>query len=298
MLSILIPTYNYKVASLVSSLHKLLVKADIIFEIICLDDGSDENINNVNLEVNKLPFTTYKLSSTNNGIAITRQLLCNLAKYEWILLIDADTEIRDDNFITNYLTQINSGYEVIFGGISYLNNAPNNYGLLRWKYGKQCEELKAEKRNKNPYKITSAANLFIKKIVYKQFSLDSIGNSYGMDIFFGSQLKQNNIPILHINNSVYHLGLESNVKYLQKTELAVKTLCNLNYEKKIEHHENDLLNTFILFKNFKLNYVFALVYKLFKNIIKKNLLSNYPIIILLQLYKISYMCYFDLSNKK
>ena len=40
MLSVLIPTYNYNAVSLVKELHKQLLDSNIVFEIICIDDGS------------------------------------------------------------------------------------------------------------------------------------------------------------------------------------------------------------------------------------------------------------------
>ncbi len=298
MLSILIPTYNYNVLYLVKQLYKQVLKEGVEFEIIVLDDASDENIININLEVNRLPFTTYQLSSTNNGIAITRQTLCNRAKYDWILLIDADTELRDDNFITNYLNVINLGYDVIFGGFDYKNIKPQKDFLLRWKYGKQCESLNSDKRNTNPYKVTIAANLLVKKETYQSFNLDSIGKQYAMDYYFGAVLKENKVSVLHIDNQVYHLGIEKSVTYLRKKEKATETLLKLYHANNINEHENDLLSTYITLKQFKLNYAFATTFKLFKPLLKKNLLSNYPIIFLLQFYKISYMCHFELVNRK
>ncbi|MDO5980116.1 glycosyltransferase family 2 protein [Flavivirga spongiicola] len=296
MLSILIPVYNYDITNLIYEIHEQATLAKIEFEIICLDDKSNEDILKANLVVNELDNVLYKTSERNNGIAITRQHLCDSAKYDWILLIDADTELKDKTFIPNYLDVINSGFNVIFGGISYKNNKPDKKSLLRWKYGKQFEEVTAKKRNRRPYKRTSAANILIKKKLYQRFSLDSIGNSYGMDIFFGPQLKLNNIPVLHINNGVYHLGLEKSATYIKKTQRAVETLLNLHYQKKIKLHENGLLKSFLFFKKIKLNFIFSLWYKLFKNLMTLNLLSSNPSTKTLQAYKISYMCFFDLSN--
>ena len=41
MLSILIPTYNYTIYSLVSTIHKQIEQTGIDYEIICLDDASN-----------------------------------------------------------------------------------------------------------------------------------------------------------------------------------------------------------------------------------------------------------------
>ena len=297
MLSILIPTYNYNITVLVHNIHKQLIKAKIDFEIICLDDVSNEKISKINFVVNNLTFTSYQLSTTNNGIAITRQLLCEKANYNWVLLLDADTELKDEYFISNYLDIINTDYDFIFGGFAYKNIKPKKDYLLRWKYGKQYEALNALKRNTNPYKITIAANLLAKKEAYRSFNLDSIGKQYAMDYYFGALLKQNKSKVLHIDNQVYHLGIEKSSKYLRKKEQAVETLLKLYNSENIKEHANDLLAYFITIKKIKLNYFLATIFKLFRPILKVNLLRKYPIILLLQLYKISYMCHFDLANK-
>jgi len=297
MISVLIPVYNYKITKLVGDIHKQLIASNIDFEIICLDDKSNQEVIDSNSVIEKLSNTTYKTSNKNNGIAVNRQILVDAAIYDWIILIDADVELKGNNYISNYLNAINDGHEVIFGGILYKNTHPDTNSILRWKYGKQCEELNAKKRNKNPYKVTSAANLCIKKDVYKQFGLGTIGNSYGMDIFFGPQLKINQVPVMHIDNSVYHLGLESSAKYLDKVEFAIATLLKLHYNDKVKEHENDLLKTFTLMKKTGLNYICSGLYKLFNPAIRKNLLSKNPKIVLLQLYKILYMCNYDLNKK-
>ncbi len=296
MISVLIPVYNYNICDLVTSIHNQLSCSKIEFEIICLDDHSNEITINSNEIINSLSNTSYSLSDKNNGIAKTRQLLVNKAKYDWVLLLDADMKLKDDFFILNYLKAIKNNYEVVFGGIIYNRNPPDLSSLLRWKYGVTYESVSAEKRNIKPYKITSAANILIKKDVYIKFALDSIGNSYGMDIYFGPQLKLNKIPVFHIDNSVYHLGLETSIKYKEKVEFGIRTLLNLYNNNDIKEHENDLLEAFIFSKKTGLNYVFSWLFKVFNKLIVKNLLSKNPKIILLQYYKILYMCYFDLHK--
>ena len=206
-------------------------------------------------------------------------------------------KLKDNFYISKYISAIKQNNDVVFGGIIYENKPPNSNSILRWKYGITYESICAKQRNKTPYKITSAANMLIKKAVYTNFNLDSIGNSYGMDIYFGPQLKLNKTSVLHIDNQVYHLGLESSKTYLKKTRLAVETLLKLKYQNKIKLHENDLLKTFILSKKMKFNYVLSSFFKVVENIITKKLLGKNPPIKLLQFYKISYMCYFDLEKK-
>ena len=55
MLSVLIPTYNYNAFELVNELHKQLLKSEVLFEIICIDDGSKSTLNQQNEKINDLP---------------------------------------------------------------------------------------------------------------------------------------------------------------------------------------------------------------------------------------------------
>jgi hypothetical protein len=296
MLSVLIPVYNFNVTELVKELHKQLVASNIDFEIICLDDKSKKHIIDSNLKIETLSNTSYKLSNSNNGIAVNRQMLVDLANYDWIILIDADVELKDDQFISNYLEVLDKGYNFIFGGFEYKNKAPKKSHLLRWKYGKKYEAILASSRNSNPYKVTIAANMLARKAYYMNLNLDFLGNNYAMDYLFGALLKEHNEKVLHINNQVYHLGIEDSVSYLRKKEMAVETLLKLYHSKKIKRHSNSLLKVFILLKNTKMNYLLSLWFSVFNKSIRNNLTGNKPYIILLQLYKISYMCYLDLNK--
>ena len=118
-----------------------------------------------------------------------------------------------------------------------------------------------------------------------------IDKTYGLDSYFGSLLKQNNIKVLHIDNEVFHMGIEKSATYLKKKEEASDTLLTLLNENKIVVHNNNLLSWFLALKRFRLHYFFSYFFILFNSILKKNLLSSYPIITLLQFYRLSYMCY-------
>ena len=174
MISVLIPVYNYNINDLVSALHKQLTNSKIAFEIICLDDVSNEDIVTSNLKVTQFENTTYLLSESNCGIAITRQKLIEKAIYDWVILLDADVDFPDNNYISNYLNVINTNYDAIFGGFAYKDAPPEIEYRLRWKYGKKCEALSAKRRNKTPYKVTIAANLLIKKSTYKSLKLNLV----------------------------------------------------------------------------------------------------------------------------
>lgn len=296
MLSILIPTHNYNITGLVGQLQKQLLKVEIIYEIIVYDNGSKKEIIEQNKQINELKNTLFLTSTNRDGIAVARKFLSEKAKYNWILLLDADTEIKHENYIENYYNQIKSDYEVIFGGFAYKNKKPLKNEILRWKYGKKHESLSANQRNQFRYKITIAANLLIKKQIYQSLNLHQIGTAYGMDLLLGPQLKKNKIPVLHIDNEVYHIGLETNTIYLNKVELAIKTLLSLHNQNSIDSNENDLLITFKRLKRIKLNYLLSLFYTILRFPLKLNLLGRNPSIRLLQLYKLLFISHFELNH--
>ncbi|WP_299224823.1 glycosyltransferase family 2 protein [uncultured Psychroserpens sp.] len=296
MLSVLVPVYNYNIVALVTHIHTQLQLNNIVFEIICFDDGSTTEIVNTNLNISNLDFANYIISKENHGRASARQLLAKKATYSWLLFVDADVMPKSELYIHNYLQHIDHGYEAIYGGFAYEKKPPKLEHKLRWSYGKRYEQILAKHRNKKPYKVIISANFMIKKSVFLNINSQIEQKGYGFDNFFGALLKANSIKVLHIDNEVYHLGIETSSTYLQKTEKAVDTLLSLHKANRIKTHQNSLLNLFIVLKQYKLHYLFSSVYKQFKGTITTNLLSKQPKIKLLQLYKISYMCYKDLRK--
>lgn len=296
MISILIPVYNYKILDLVTLLNEQLQSSDILFEIICLDDRSDDLYTATNKTVEQFKNTAYKVNDLNLGRTKTRQKLASLAKYDWLLFLDADVMPKSNTFIKNYIKYINTDFDAIFGGFAYSNIPPDPHYRLRWKYGKTNEQKLAKHRNTKPFKVIISANFLIRKALFLGINAKVEENTYGLDNIFGALLKSENANIFHIDNEVYHLGIEANTTYLKKKEASALTVLNHYKTNKIKDHQNDLLSTFITFKRYKLNYVFRLIYLVFGSILKKKLISKNPSIKLLQLYRISFMCYQDLKT--
>jgi hypothetical protein len=296
MLSVLIPIYNYDIRLLVNTIHNQLNKCPIKFEIICLDDYSEKKIREVNTEIEQLQHTSYKLSTTNLGRVATRKALAEQANYDWLLFLDADVIPKTDDFITNYVSLLPSSYDAVYGGFAYKQEQPRDDYMLRWTYGRTNEQVIASKRNKTPYKIVISANFLIKKPIFIELNSQINQRGYGYDNYFGALLKSNQFKVFHIDNEVYHLGLEPNENYLNKIEQSVDTLLKLESDKKIHQTENTLYNTYILLKKLNINHFFSWVYKTYKNRFKKNLLSSKPKTSVLQFYKLSYICYQDLNS--
>ena len=85
MISVLLPTYNYNVFPLVKEIHKQLTQSKIAFEIVCVDDASEEKFKKLNESINTLTFSSFIVLDKNVGRSKIRNLLVSYANFEWIL---------------------------------------------------------------------------------------------------------------------------------------------------------------------------------------------------------------------
>src|SRR5690606_24025042 len=142
-------------------------------------------------------------------------LLAEKAKFDWLLFLDADTFPSSSNFIQHYLEVFSTKNSVIFGGIEYPKNTTENFSL-RHKYGTERESLSLEERLKNPYRSFITMGFAIKKEVFETLKFNEKLSGYGYeDSVFGFELQKNNISLLHIENPIIHLNLETNIEFIK-----------------------------------------------------------------------------------
>jgi len=77
MLSILIPTFNYNALPLAKILESQALKLGIVFELICMDDGSFSNKNRHNQHINSLSHSKFIEHKKNVGSKANRGRLAN-----------------------------------------------------------------------------------------------------------------------------------------------------------------------------------------------------------------------------
>jgi glycosyltransferase involved in cell wall biosynthesis len=286
MLSVLIPTYNYNAFSLVEELHKQLTLEVINFEIICLDDGSNSPLNNENKKINTLVFSAFKPLKINIGRSAIRNLLAKKAKYKWLLFLDADVKPVKPNFIRTYIACFKIDKTVFCGGILY-ENKKENFGLLRYKYGKKHEEISLKKRNKNSEKYFFTSNFLIKKTVFNDVNFEEKLTKYGReDLLFSLELIKIGHQIKHLNNEVYHLGIDENLLFVSKTKKAMENIVFLDNMHLIDAYKMPLLVIVRKISSFKMTKIIAKFYTIFEKLtIRKSS------VFFLNCMKISYVCY-------
>lgn len=234
MLSILLPTYNYDVQPLVHDLLHQARQLNIPFEIIVEDDATpDAKLCSENQSLVMEPEVTYVQHHRNMGRSKIRNHLAQAAHYPYLLFLDCDAGMKQSNFISQYVQYIRFHHNpeqlfVVLGGVAYREMTPDPAFRLRWRYGLAREQRTAAIRNINPYQSFTPFNMLVPKAVFEKVSFDENFTQYGFeDTFFGYQLQQKEIPVSHIDNEMYHDGLDSNAQYVDKVMCAVDNLATL-----------------------------------------------------------------------
>jgi cellulose synthase/poly-beta-1,6-N-acetylglucosamine synthase-like glycosyltransferase len=287
MLSILIPTYHHNALPLAEALNIQLKKINLSYEIICVDAGSSSTLNIENQKINSLKNATFIARDKNVGRNANRQFLAEQANFDWLLFIDSDTIPKHQNFIENYIPFFQKEHEAIFGGFAYQKNIDSKKSL-RYNFGKSREEVEASKRNTVPYKVIISANFLIKKEVFIALNKQVTTNIYGLDYLFGAMLKQNNIKVFHIDNEVYHLGLDTNEEYLRKTKRAIEALTLIKQSPQIKVHDISLLKAYEKLRKTGLKNLFWHLLKITNPFIEKNLLGSKPKLFLFDIYRLGH----------
>ncbi len=289
MLSILIPTYNYNVLPLVKNLFEQCKKERIEYEIIVLDDTSSLHFDNE--KINLLENCHFEILDKNIGRSAIRNLLAKKAKYDWLLFLDADAFPVENRFIYNYRKHINHSHQVLCGGMNYSSEKPSNNKQLRWTYGRKREALSALKRQRSEHLSFFSINFLLHKSIFDQVSFNEKLHFYGYeDVLFSYELQQQKIPIKHIDNPVYHMGIEENEVFLKKTELALESLHFLIKEQKFSPNYIKIARYLIIIQKTYTRKIFSVVFNLFKPIIKKQILSSNPNLFLFDVYRLGYIC--------
>jgi glycogen debranching enzyme len=282
---------------LFQALKTELENMTINYEVICYEDGSKKFIEENKKAIQSIANAKHIISEANKGRITTRQSLAEMAKYDWLLFLDADVILKKKNFLQDYLKFINGNYEAVYGGYAYDSESPEKQFILRWKYGKKYEYIDAEIRNKTPYKIVISGNFLVKKSMFLNINSQIENDGYGYDNYLGALMKFNKIKVFHINNNVIHTGLDNNSAFLTKVERSVETILEINQNHSTAITENSLLEFYKKIKYLGLSRLLAFIFKLLKTTIQKQLLSSNPNLTLLQFYKLGYLCSLTSSTK-
>jgi len=253
MISILIPAYNNDVAQLVEILLHQAERSHFPFEMIIADDGSTENFEQNRL-LNHKEHCSYFRFELNKGRTATRHWLANQAKYPWLLFLDSDVIPVNEDFYSNYISVIKNKIhcKVAIGGYAYRKVSELNFNLRR-QFGRKREEVPAQIRMKAPYRYVFSGNLLIDKVTFLACNPKDI-EGYGLDLVLSGSLERNETSILHVDNPVYHDGLEDNKRFLSKCRQTAEQIIAFEQRGLVSASQSKLLATRqkIISKNLRL----------------------------------------------
>ena len=306
-LSILLPSYNNVCVSLVQVLQRqadaLRGKLDKPFryEIIVADDGStDAACIDANRVIGDMLHCRYLRMEQNVGRAQIRNVLISESRGDYVLLIDSDLFLCDDNYLYKYAT---STADVVYGGtriggegFAMVDNAANTENLkgnLRYIYEKKAEPShRAAFRQLRPNQEISVCNLYARRDIMEAHPFDSRFKAYGYeDVLFGKRLAESGIEVTHIDNPVLINEFEPSSVFVKKTEESILTLCR--FEQDLEGYSNLKTKVSTLGRYIPLS-LFRLWHRIMKNKEKRNLTGSKPSLLLFKLYKLG----FFLENRK
>lgn len=306
-LSILLPSYNNVCVSLVQVLQRqadaLRGKLDKPFryEIIVADDCStDAACIDANRVIGDMLHCRYLRMEQNVGRAQIRNVLISESRGDYVLLIDSDLFLCDDNYLYKYAT---STADVVYGGtriggegLAMVDNEANTENLkgnLRYIYEKKAEPShRAVFRQLRPNQEISVCNLYARRDIMEAHPFDSRFKAYGYeDVLFGKRLAESGIEVTHIDNPVLINEFEPNSVFVKKTEEAILTLCR--FEQDLEGYSNLKTKVTTLGRYIPLS-LFRLWHRIMKNKEMRNLTGSKPSLLLFKLYKLG----FFLENRK
>lgn len=293
MISVCIPVFNYDVRSLAFQLSEEAEKAPFETEILILDDGSDSRFRSLNRTISANQRIRYRELDHNSGRSAVRNILGSEATYPWLLFIDCDSELPESGFFERYIKAAEEAF-VVCGGTMYRESPPDDRNLmLRWVYGRKREQLTAVKRNLHNKFAVTANNFMIRKEVFEHCPFRETIREYGHeDSVLGYDLRKSGFRIVHIDNPVYHNGLETSSAFLGKTRVALGNLLYISNH--IIRDENfteglPLLRWRRKIKRTGMIGIAGFLFKLSESLLKKNLTGKNPSLFLFDLYRAGYL---------
>lgn len=154
----------------------------------------------------------------NCGRAQARNRLIALSKTDWILFLDADMQPDDGAFLTRYIDAIETtgGPALIAGGFSLLNAKPDSSTALHAAQSLKSECLDAATRNVEPGRYVFTSNILVHRQVLEEIGFDEGFTGWGWeDVDWGLRVADR-FPVLHIDNTATHLGLDPTPVLLDK----------------------------------------------------------------------------------
>lgn len=284
MLSILIPTYNEICFSLVETLREQALKVGMRFEIIVADDASPRSeVRRANEPIGDMSGCRYVQLQANVGRAAIRNRLVMEAQGDWLLFLDSDVRVVNDDFLARYW-KIRERADIICGSLCVPQAVTPGCELRHVYEVAALPRRTAAWRTAHPYESFTVFNTLMHKRVMEDLSFDESCKEYGYeDALLGIMAESAGFSILHIDLPLEHLGEDPSAVFLAKTRAALRTL----------HHLGEPMQSRAAVSRFARNHKWLSRFALFAcgmfgALMRANLLGRRPNMRVFALYKLGY----------
>jgi glycosyltransferase involved in cell wall biosynthesis len=209
LISVLIPFFRDDPVRLLAALGREPAEQ---VEVVLLDDGSgDEALAARTAEQVKalrLPARLICLDG-NEGRSRGRNRLAASARGRWLLFLDSDMLPDSDAFLRTYLDLVQrEAPAVAFGGFS-LDQAPERREhALHRAMALKSDCAPVEVRRQEPEKHVFTSNLLVRRDVFDSETFDEGFAGWGWEDVEWAMRVSRKHPIVHIENTATHLGLD------------------------------------------------------------------------------------------
>ena len=208
-LSVLIPTFRDNPSALLTALDEPLADT----EIIVLDDGGGDDVLARQiarrLDGLSLPARLIRLS-TNEGRAKGRNRLSAQARGGHLLFLDADMLPDAKGFLQRWAAVAeNEHAAVAFGGFTLDQTPRRPEHEVHRAMALKGDCTPAPERAKAPEKHIFTSNLLVRRDVLETVAFDEAFTGWGWEDVEWAMRVARLHPILHIDNTASHLGLDT-----------------------------------------------------------------------------------------
>lgn len=240
-ITICVPTWKDSADALLCSLARLPGAEHCT--LLVFDDGSlDADLTSqLARHTMRFPGPARLISAPKNvGRSHARNRLKDLAESDWVLFLDADMQPDDDAFLSNYLTAIDAQTEpsLIAGGFSLKNIRPTDETRLHAAQSSTSECVSAEVRRQSPGRYVFTSNILVHRQILDAVRFDPGFVGWGWeDVDWGLRVA-GDYPVIHIDNTATHLGLDPDPKLIEKYASSAG-----NFARLVERHPETMSAT-------------------------------------------------------
>lgn len=243
-LSVLIPFFKDDASALLRALDRETTTHPV--EILIYDDGTGdaELTNAMSAVVNDCQGAVRLITnSENQGRSAARNALCDNARADWVLFLDADMLPAKSDFLQSYLTLMSTAdADVIFGGFQVEPKAENPDRDIHRALSEVSDCLSLAQRQAAGPQYVASSNLCVRRNVLAQQPFDGGFSGWGWEDSEWAARVSKHFKLVHADNPAIHLGLETTDTMLRRFATS-----GANYRRFIDAHP-DLAPQLSLYK--------------------------------------------------